>query len=51
MGIKNQSDSNLLKLCIINTINWEADCRATREVIHRATQISTSSSHLIQTNK
>ena len=43
---------------MINTINWEGDCRATREsyreAIHRATreaiQISMSSSHLIQTN-
>ena len=33
----------LLKICIVNTINnWEVDCEAE--------QISTSSSHLIQTN-
>ena len=39
---------------MINTINWEEDCRATREnyreSYREAMQISTSSSHLIQMN-
>ena len=50
MGTKNQADVILLKICIINTINWEADCRATRESYREAIQISTSSSRLIQMN-
>ena len=42
MGIKNQTDIILLKICTLFINNWEVDCGAM--------QISSLCFHLIQTN-